>query len=594
MSPFMCACADAAGFSDPLLMRCDGLLNVDCTSGLCINDRLVTDFLRSHSISNDNLDDQRENCAVAIANDHDNITTVSSAPDRCQRPEPGRSRRSGRRESRGYGSATGGVPTKRQRSQREAGRFDTVASYIDYNMIPAQRRLHVARVVCHRAGLVVVQLRKQRQRPAAPTSTSRTVFGVLRVDSISSHKFLGLLCGLYYDNDGHTSSVNGDLSPDLSRCLLRLPAVADVTAPQAVRGRHHNAASAAGSVIHVYDICSLTRLAAVTVHSSPDLVIGRFDPRFCHSRVALTGVLQPPTSEAASLATATVNDGVFSVNLVVIADCQQSASTDGWKIVGSNGDPLHVRQNDRQATSSSMVLVADARVDGRRPFDLRYSPDGHLLLVTVVAPADARRCLCAVGAGATRPSAAEFSVCVLDAETSATLRRIDYESMACAMHRCPNNFRPTLSRCCRYVAVPVDECSQPAATAAMTGSSSSWPSTTFRRRRRVRLRPRPTAPRSVVGGECRNQSGMLASPVDGIGQVRVYRLPMVTANVDAISLHAACRRTLVRTAVSRRRRSRRHRKPGNVNDEGGIDDDLRQLPLPRALIGYLHFEPSYI
>jgi hypothetical protein len=87
---------------------------------------------------------------------------------------------------------------------------------------------------------------------------------------------------------------------------------------------------------------------------------------------------------------------------------------------------------------------------------------------------------------------------------------------------------------------------------------------------------------------------MLASPVDGIGQVRVYRLPMVTANVDAISLHAACRRTLVRTAVSRRRRSRRHRKPGNVNDEGGIDDDLRQLPLPRALIGYLHFEPSYI
>ena len=271
-------------------------------------------------------------------------------------------------------------------SFRKRSKFAKMAEHFEYNHIPAQmssiNHFRVKSVLCFRESLVILHL----------TRNTNSQFGLL---DLRLNKFIGVF------GRQRVEFVNevlaGEISPDKSKCLVRLPNV-----PTA-QGRARGAQST--DMFQLYDLKTKQLIRELSVGFNNCHFC--FDPRFKWRRAAITNFEQGHTN---------------SLSIVHL---------DKWDVVRSN-----------------------PRVDDTRrvlhPFmkELCYTRDGSLLVATILDTS----CYCREKKTRNyRPICC--SIYVFNADTTETVHCVQYNRYACTQHNCPINYTPLFSTCGSRMAV---------------------------------------------------------------------------------------------------------------------------------------------
>ena len=267
-----------------------------------------------------------------------------------------------------------------------------MAEHFEYNHIPAQmssvHHFRVVSVVCFRERLVVLHL-------------SRSSMDQLGLLDLGVNKFLGVFAKLPNAGNMQVDSIYGAISPDKSRCLVRLPSDAR--------------AQPRRDMLHLYDLKSQRLLLEVDLHLLRSTHVA-FDPRFSWQRAAVTN----------------------------------------YEPSATNGNSLSVI--DLTATPRPQSLATNARLSDTRhalyPYmrDLQYTRDGSLIVATLVDS----DCLCREKRTRNyRPIGC--TVYILNGDSAATIRSIEYARFTCIAHMCPVNYTPVFSECGSRMAVVMND-----------------------------------------------------------------------------------------------------------------------------------------
>ena len=264
-----------------------------------------------------------------------------------------------------------------------------MAEHFEYNHIPAQmssvNHFRVVSVVCFRERLVVLHL-------------SRSGANQLGVIDLDINKFRGMLPSKFV-TQGNVH-VYGALSPDKTRCLVRLPVVSH-------QSRY--------SVLHLYDVTEKKLLREIKLDTLCTSHFD-FDPRFAWQRVAIT-----------NFDTDSRHNNLSLVDLKVMTSLETNS----------------------RVTDQHPSLYPFLR-------NLQYSPDGSLVVVTLVNTA----CRCRQRRS-NQPEPVDCDLIVLDGSTAVTLRRIQFLRFTCISHFCPTNYVPIFSSCGSRMAVVVNRRDEP-------------------------------------------------------------------------------------------------------------------------------------
>lgn len=278
-------------------------------------------------------------------------------------------------------------------SFRKRSKFAKMAEHFEYNHIPAQmssiNHFRVKSVLCFRDSLVVLHLSRN----------TNSQFGLL---DLNVNKFLGVFGKQHLEFANE--ALAGELSPDKSKCLVRMPSTVQGQAAAAVA----TPAPSAASVLHLYDLHTKTLVAEIDLSLLSCYFC--FDPRFTWRRIAVTNFESGRNN---------------SLSLVEL---------DTWNVLSTNAHASDMRQ----------TLYPFLR-------DLCYSHDGSLLVAMVL---DAN-CLCREKKlRSYRPIGC--SVYVFSGDSTETLHCIQYRRFTCATHNCPVNYKPIFSVCGSRMGVVVD------------------------------------------------------------------------------------------------------------------------------------------
>ena len=209
----------------------------------------------------------------------------------------------------------------------------------------------------------------------------------------------------------------GALSPDKSKCLVRLP---------------HKRNPRNQDMLHVYDIKTRTLQMEIDLYLIRSTHFA-FDPRFHWQRVAITNYSGPG-----------VNNSISTVQLEIT----EITTPSNAEAVPGNPPRFH---SNHQALHSNHRL-SDTRAE-LYPFmrDLQYTRDGSLLVATLL---DAY-CHCRHKSTRNyRPVGC--SIYVLNGETVDTLHCIQFQRYTCVTHACPINYTPVFSDCGSRMAVTMN------------------------------------------------------------------------------------------------------------------------------------------
>ena len=270
-------------------------------------------------------------------------------------------------------------------SFRKRSKIAKMAEHFEYNHIPAQlssiHHFRVKSVVCFCDSVVVLHLSRNM--------TSQ--FGLL---DLRLNKFLGVFGNLVADFS--SDSLLGQISPDRTKCLIRLPKC----------GRHNQPTS--GLLFQLYDLVSKVLLKEIDLgHNHCSF---SFDPRFSWRRIVVTNLQHGQTN---------------SLNLV---------QTDIWQVLATN----------RQACTSRSSLFPYLK-------DISYTPDGRLIVAAILDVT----CFCRENKIRNqRPVLC--SIYVFDGDTIESLHSLQYPRYVCVQHNCPVNYRPAISTCGSRMAFVTD------------------------------------------------------------------------------------------------------------------------------------------
>lgn len=271
-------------------------------------------------------------------------------------------------------------------SFRKRSKFAKMAEHFEYNHIPAQmssvNHFRVKSVLCFRDTLVILHLARN----------TNSQFGML---DLRSNKFLGVFGKqrLEFINE----ALAGQISPDKTKCLVRMPHVVVQMAAAAAPPPPTN------DVFHLYDLPSKQLLHQVALPFSSCHFC--FDPRFTWSRLAVTN-FEPEQTNSLSLVEIESKQGL-------------------WQVLRSNP-----RMND-----TGPALYPSMK-------DLCYSKDGTLVVACLLDTT----CYCREKK--TRNyQPISCSIYVFNGDTTATLHCIQYHRYTCTQHLCPINYTPIFSAC---------------------------------------------------------------------------------------------------------------------------------------------------
>ena len=278
-------------------------------------------------------------------------------------------------------------------SFRKRSKFAKMAEHFEYNHIPAQmssiNHFRVKSVLCFRDSLVVLHLSRN----------TNSQFGLL---DLRINKFLGVFGKQHLEFTNE--ALAGELSPDKSKCLVRMPNI----------GQQGQAAAAAAlvpstsSVFHLYDLRTRTLLTAIDLNFA--LSHFCFDPRFTWRRIAVTNFELGQNN-----------------NLSVV-------ELDAWNVLSTNP-----RVSDTRQTLYPFLK------------DLCYTRDGSLLIATILDT----NCFCREKKTRNyRPI--NCSIYVFNGDSTETLHCIQYRRYTCTQHNCPVNYKPVFSVCGNRMAVVMD------------------------------------------------------------------------------------------------------------------------------------------
>lgn len=265
---------------------------------------------------------------------------------------------------------------------RRRSRFHRLVEHFEYNCIPAHmssiHNFQLDGVLCVYDNLVVLHF----------TRRLTAQFGLL---DIRRNKLLAVF-GRQSFQKASTDQLSGQISPDRSLCLIRIPSRVWVRS-------HRNK-------IQVYDLLQTgALLTEVEVGDSPNVFC--FDPRTRSQRLACS------------------NFRAGQSNSLSIVD------TESWEVI----------QTNNLVTERYPVLEPYLK-------EARYVHDGGLILLTVV---DAF-CHCR-DTHTPRHRPVHVDIVILDGSTARTLTTIKYERFTCTLHACPSNYVPMVSRCGSRIAV---------------------------------------------------------------------------------------------------------------------------------------------
>jgi hypothetical protein len=277
-------------------------------------------------------------------------------------------------------------------SFRKRSKFAKMAEHFEYNHIPAQmssvNHFRVKSVLCFRDSLVILHLARN----------TNSQFGML---DLRSNKFMGVFGKqrLEFINE----ALSGEISPDKTKCLIRMPHVVVQMAAAAVPPPPTN------DVFALYDLRTKQLLHEVALSFTP--IHFCFDPRFTWNRLAVT------------------NFEAGQTNSLSIVDVESKHGR--WQVLCTNP-----RVND---TGTELYPCMK---------DLRYSKDGTLVIACMLDTA----CFCCEKK--TRNyQPINCSIYVFNSDTTATLHCIQYHRYTCTQHNCPVNYTPVFSVCGSRMAV---------------------------------------------------------------------------------------------------------------------------------------------
>ena len=285
-------------------------------------------------------------------------------------------------------------------SFRKRSKFAKMAEHFEYNHIPAQmssiNHFRVRSVVCFRDSLVVLHLSRN----------TNSQFGLL---DLRINKFLGVFGKnvLEFPNE----SLAGELSPDKSKCLIRMPHVRTNAGVAS--------AAAGGTTFQLYDL--RTRALLTEVDIAGDMSHFCFDPRFTWRRVAVTN-FEPAQNNSLSI-----------------------VDTDAWTVLATN-----TRLSDTRRTLYPFLK------------DLCYTRDGSLLIAAILDT----NCYCREKKTGRNYRPIGCSIYVFSGETAETLHCVQYQRYTCTQHNCPVNYKPVFSTCGNRMAIVMDVPASDAAAAA--------------------------------------------------------------------------------------------------------------------------------
>ena len=260
-----------------------------------------------------------------------------------------------------------------------------MAEHFEYNHIPAQmssiNHFRVKSVLCFRDSLVVLHL----------TRNTASQFGLL---DLRSNKFMGVFGRqrLEFVNE----SLTGEISPDKSKCLIRMPDIND---------RQQRAPQQNQILFCLYDMRSKQLLSEFEFDSPYNHF--SFDPRFTWHRIAITN-FEPNQNNSLSL-----------------------VQLDEWQVLKSN-----LRMTD---THNSLYPYMKG---------MCYTKDGSLIIANILDTT----CYCREKKTRNyRPI--NCSIYVFNGDTTETLHCIQYQRYTCTQHMCPVNYTPIFSTCGSRMAV---------------------------------------------------------------------------------------------------------------------------------------------
>ena len=261
-------------------------------------------------------------------------------------------------------------------SFRKRSKFTKMAEHFEYNHIPAHlssiQNFHVKSVLCFRENIVVLHLARN----------VASQFGLL---DLRTNKFLGLFCkqAVEFWNE----CLAGEISPDKSRCCIKLPSVT------------HARTGQPRDMIQVYDLETKLLICETLLNYNDSLFA--FDPRFAYSRLAITNFERNQQN---------------SLSLVKMED---------WEIFHTNP-----RVDDRHNVLHPYIR------------NLSFTRDGSLIFAVIVD----NSCHCRERKSRNYQPV-DCSIYAFSSDTSQTLHCIQYQRYTCTRHLCPVNYMPVFSNC---------------------------------------------------------------------------------------------------------------------------------------------------
>ena len=337
-------------------------------------------------------------------------------------------------------SRTGSIFSFRKRSK-----FARMAEHFEYNHIPAQmssiNNFRVRSVVCHRDHLVVLHL-------------SRSTYSQFGLLDLRLNKFLGEFGKQRIDFV--PEGLVGEISPNKTRCLIRLPAL--------LPGRR-GLARQQNDRFQLYDLRAKTLLAEYPLPFNSCHFA--FDPRYSWRQLAITN-FEPQQDNSVSVvrivshASSTSALAISSSNRSSPSSTLPVASSRSARDTGSQSLPS-TPANSGGGSIRWQIMTTNSRVSDVRPTlypylkDMRYTSDGSLLIVTMLDTT----CNCREKRTRRDYRPITASILVMDSDSLQPLHCVEYHRYTCTQHLCPINYTWIISSCGSRLAVAVDKLGQP-------------------------------------------------------------------------------------------------------------------------------------
>lgn len=281
-------------------------------------------------------------------------------------------------------------------SFRKRSKFAKMAEHFEYNHIPAQmssiNHFHVKSVICYCDSLVILHLSRN----------ANSQFGLL---DLNINKFLGIFGkqSVEYPSE----ALVGQLSPDRTKCLIRLPKYGPRCQDPAVPMN--------GSAIHLYDLA--TKLLLKEICFAYEVYHFCFDPRFTWNRVAIAWNRVAITDRLRR------QDNSLAI-----------VNVDSWQAIAVNPQACETRRS----------LYPYLK-------DLCYTRDGCFIIASVLDT----NCFCREKK-LRNHHPINCSIHVYSGDTSETLHCISFARYICTQHNCPVNYKPVISICSSRIAFARD------------------------------------------------------------------------------------------------------------------------------------------